>query len=390
MRTREKVVLVLVGATLVLGALIFFAFRDNEVEANYFRWLLANKLSSSWSAPSKFVAEELPDGTVFYGGLTIFAIVMTVVALKMIRDGEVQALRKRLQALGSEKTEAESLLQEHVWRGKTERQAKDSVMRDLEASIEKIELLLGDLNEKERELKIRDAELMALKSAPTPGSAGAVLADRQLREELSQKNQILQAKDATLREIEQRFNAKARQWEAQLREKDDVLKQREGALRSFREEISDFNERVRQLESAKKRAEDRLEAELRQKKQVLEADTLAIKAEEKRLGEKIKALETQLTQRDQTLRQRDSEMTGVRRQLSELQAAKAQVDRELEKISESARRDQQEKEQARRDLEQRLGMRVHEMQEELGKRELLLQVRDDELKSLHSEVKATQ
>ena len=84
----------LLGATLVLGSLIFFTFRDNEVEANYFRWLMGNKLTSSWSSPTKIVAEELPSGSLFYGGLTIFAVIMTIIALKMIRDGEIQALRK--------------------------------------------------------------------------------------------------------------------------------------------------------------------------------------------------------------------------------------------------------------------------------------------------------
>ncbi len=164
MRTREKVIVFLIGATLILGSLIFFTFRDNEVQADYFRWLMAQKLTSSWSSPMKFIAEEMPSGTLFYGGLTLFAVIMTILALRMIRDGEIQALRKRLLDLRSEKHQTESLLQEHVWKGKSDRQAKDSVMRDLEASIEKIELLLSDLNEKERELKTRDAELMALKS----------------------------------------------------------------------------------------------------------------------------------------------------------------------------------------------------------------------------------
>ena len=106
MRTREKIIVFLVGATLVLGALIFFTFRDNEVEANYFRWLMANKLTSSWSSPTKVIAEEMPAGTLFYGGLTIFAVIMTIIALKMVRDGEIQALRKRLLDLRSEKHEA--------------------------------------------------------------------------------------------------------------------------------------------------------------------------------------------------------------------------------------------------------------------------------------------
>lgn len=390
MRTREKVIILLVGATLVLGAIIFFSFSDNELEANYFRWLVANKLSYGWSAPAQFLDNELPAGSLFYGGLTIFAVVMTIVALKMIRDGEIQALRRRLLDLRSEKHEAESLLQEHVWKGKTERQAKDSVMRDLESSIEKIELLLSDLNEKERELKTRDAELLALKSSAA-AEADATFspgADRQLRGELRKKNEILQAKDTALRDVEQRLTAKTRQWEAQLREKDGLLKERDNELNGVRSEITDLTGRIHQLESAKKRAEDRLEGELRKKKEVLEADELARKAEERRLGERIRSLETTVTDRDKTLRQRDAEITGLRRQLNEAQAAKVEADREIEKAIAKAQTDQQEKERGLRDVEQRLGVRVHELNEELEKKDMLLNVRDDELLSLQTEVKS--
>jgi len=390
MRTREKVIILLVGATLILGALIFFAFQDNELEANYFRWLLANKLSYGWSSPGKFIADELPAGTFFYGGLTIFAVVMTIVILKMVRDGEIQALRQRLLDLRSEKTEAEKLLEEQVWKGKTERQAKDSVMRDLEASIEKIELLLSDLNEKERELKARDAELMAVKTS-TAADTGAPLAPvavRQLREELDKQIKLVQTKDAALRDAEQRLGAKTRQWEAQLREKDSRLKERENQLGGVRAEATELTERVHQLESAKKRAEDRLEEELRQKKEVLEADALAIKAEEERLGERIRILESQLTDKDKTLRQRDSELAGIRRQVGDLQSAKSRAESELEKVSAKAQRDQQEKDRVLREMEQRLGVRLQEVEEDLGKKDLLLQAREDELKALQSEVKA--
>ncbi len=85
-------------------------------------------------------------------------------------------------------------------------------MRDLEASIEKIELLLSDLNEKERELKTRDAELMALKSSSASNGDGAFSgSDRQLREELRKRTEIIQAKDAALRDAEQRLSAKTRE-----------------------------------------------------------------------------------------------------------------------------------------------------------------------------------
>jgi chromosome segregation ATPase len=389
MRPREKIIVLLLGATLVLGSLIFFTFRDNEVEANYFRWLMGNKLTSSWSSPTKIVAEELPSGSLFYGGLTIFAVIMTIIALKMIRDGEIQALRKRLKDVRSEKHEAESLLQEHVWKGKSERQAKDSVMRDLEASIEKIELLISDLGEKELELRTRDAELMALKSRGASDADGAFSGtDRQLRDELKKRAEIIQGKDAALRDAEQRLAAKTRVWEKQVREKDLLLKERDSELRSVRSEMTDLNGRLHQLETARKRAEDRLQEEQRQKKDVLEADASARNAEEKRLGETIKNLETQLSERDKSLRQHDAEMRDMRSQLNELQVARAQAENELAKVTGKAETDHQEREHALRDVEQRLGVRVHELQEDLSKKNLLLQVRDDELKSVHAEVKA--
>ena len=390
MRTRDKVIVFLILATLILGALIFITFQDNEIEANYFRWLLANKLSYGWSSPGRFLAEELPSGTFFYGGLTIFAIVMTIIVLKLIRDGEIQALRRHLSDLRTEKNEAETLLQEHVWKGRTERQSKDSVTRDLESSIEKIELLLTDLNEKERELKTRDAELMALKSTAAAESAAAFspAADRQLRQELREKNEILQAKDTALREVEQRFSAKTRLWENQVREKDGLLKERDNELKSVRSEITDLNERLHQLESARKRAEDRLEEELRQKKEVLEADALARKAEEKRLGESIQNLEIQVSERDKSLRQRDTDMRDLWSQVSETQAARAQAEREIAKATAKEESDHQERERALRDVEQRWGVRVHELQEDLSKKDLLLQVRDGDLKAVHAELKA--
>jgi chromosome segregation ATPase len=390
MRTREKLIILLIGATLILGALIFFAFQGNEVEANYFRWLLADKFSRGMSSPEGFVADEFPSGTIFYGGLTIFATIMTIVVLKMVRSGEIQALHQRLRDLRREKHEAQSALEEQVWKGKTERHAKDSVMRDLESSIEKIERLLSELSEKEGELKARDAEMMALKTSAAEQAAAALLpgADRKLAEELRRRNEILQAKDAALRDVEQRFAARSRLWENQFREKDALLKEREGELRSIRSEIVELNGRVGQLESARKRAEERLDQELRQKKQVLDAEALARQAEEKRLSETIRGLETQLGERDKALRQRDAEMSGMHRQLTELEAVKSRATNEIEDLSAKAQKDQQEKERALREVQQRMGIRVHELEEEIGKRDLLLQTRDDELKSLNMELKA--
>ena len=391
MKTREKVIVFLIGATLVLGALIFFIFRDNEVEANYIRWFFANKLSYGLSSPLRFLADELPSGTLFYGGLTIFAVVMTLFVLKMIRDGEIQTLRSILRELRSEKHAAEHSLQEQVWKGKHEQHAKDVAMRDLEVSIDKIELLLRDLSEKEIELRTRDAELMALKSSAAVDFTAGVAkspAERLLREEIKKKNEVLQAKDAAVGDLERRLNTQGRLWEKQLQEKDGTLKERENELESSHAEIADLNRRLRQLESAKKRAEGLLEDELRQKKEVLEAETLAIKAEEKRLGETIRDLENQLADRDKTLRHRDLEMNGFRRQIKELEAARAQADNRLQGALAEAERHHHEKDRLLQETEQRLGANLQSLQTEIAEKQLLLQVSNEEVTSLKSETRA--
>ena len=391
MRTRDKVVVVLIVASLILGGLIFVAFQDNEVEANYSRWLFTTNLQHLFSSPAKFLSDELPSGTVFYGGLTLFAVVMTVVFLKMTRDGEIQALRRRLIDLRSEKHQTESLLQEEVWKGKHERQSKDSAMRDLETSIDKIETLLGELNEKEQELKARDVQLVSLKtgalgdSDSTPARPSS---ERLLREEINKKNEILQTKDSAIRELEQRLSAKTRLWESQLREKDGLLNGRNSELESLRVEISDLNGQLNDLTSAKKRAEDLLQEELRKKKEVLEANDVAVRSEERRLTERIRALENHVGEKDKLLRTRDTELSGFRRQLDEFESAKEQMQSRLQEELGKSEQDRRAKEQVIKDLEQRLSANLQALKNEVGEKDLLLQTRAAEIKSLQSEVKS--
>ena len=390
MRTREKVVVLLLLAALILGALIFFAFRDNEVEANRFRWLLANNLKYSLSSPGRFL-DELPTAGLVYGGLAIFAVVMAIIVLKMVRDGEIQALRRHLLNLRAEKNQTESLLQEEVWKGKHERQARDSVRKDLESSIDKIELLISELNEKEKLLKARDTELMAAKSSALDYADSAPSkdpAERLLREELKKKTEMLQSSNSTINELQQRLSAKTRLWESQLREKDGLLKGREQELDGLRTEIVDLGGRLGEMEAAKKRAEDLLHEELRQKKEVLEANDLAMRTEEKRLSEKIRILESQVSEKERLLRTRDTEVNGFRRQLSELDAAKEQMESRFQEEVGKLDQDRRAKEDIINDLEQRLGTSLHGLRNEVGEKDLLLQARDGELKALNSEVKA--
>lgn len=390
MRTREKVIVLLIGATLVLGALIFIGFRDNQVEANYFRWLFANRLSYGFSSPVRFLSENLSASSIFYGVLAIFALIMTVVFLRMVRDGEIQALRRMLSEMRSQQHTAESLLQEQVWKGKSHEQARTMAMQDLESSIEKIEALLEDLTEKERELKSRDAELMALKASGSAGADAAFSrtpAERLLREELDKRSDALQARDVALKDLEQRFNARSRAWENQLHNKELLLKEQQIELEASRSEVAELNNRLQHAENAKKRTDELLEEELRQKKEVLDANGLTLKNEQQRFGDKIRSLESQLGERDKALHERDTDLGSLRRQVSELESARERAERTFQEESAKAAQDRLEKDRQIRDVEQRLGANIHALQNSLSEKDLLVQVREDELKGLKSEVK---
>ena len=185
------------------------------------------------------------------------------------------ALKERLQALGAAKQEAEHMLQEEVWKGKTARQAKDSVTRDLEESIERIESMIVDLTAKEQALKARDDELRALKSTGTvarPIVVNAGASDQALRAEMVRLAEALQARDGEVKELRQQMSGKARLWESQLQTKDDLLKRREAELEIARSETSELSAQVKELEAAGRRAEELLQKELQSKKEVLEGE----------------------------------------------------------------------------------------------------------------------
>lgn len=391
MRTREKIMVLLVAITAILGSILYINFQNNEVEANYLRWLFTNNLKHGTFSPLQFIAEELPAGSLLYGGLALFALVVLTVVLKMLRDGELQALRMRLTDVGAAKNQAESLLQEEVWKGKNERQAKDAVSRDLETSIDRIEHLIADLNEKEKLVKVRETELVALKSRAVEQSESGLFdspGDRRLRAELEKTKTGLQAKEELIDELENRLSAKTKLWESQLREKDSLVKARDGELAGLRQEITGLGDRLGEMETARSRAERLLEDELREKKKVLEANELANRNEGKRLGEKIGILEHQLSDRDKLLRTCESEILTIRRQLGELGSTKEELESRLHEELGNADNDRRAMEALVKEAEHKYAGSIHSLQDEIAEKDLMLQSRDDEMRAFKMEVRA--
>ena len=395
MRTREKVAVLLILATLILGGLIAYSLQGNEVESNFVRWQYWRTVGQFLSSPITFLFGDATSGgsgkAVLYGGLGLFGLVVMIVLLKLFRDGELVALRQHLRTLMSAKSEAESLLQAEMWKGKHERQAKDSAMQDLESSIERIELLLSDLGEKEQLLKTRESELMALRTAemarPDAGAASGQSADRLLKDELRKKNEYIQAKDAAIKELEQRLRSKTSLWESQLRQKDLLIKAQSGEFEQLRSQAIDLSAQLREIEGAKKRAEDLLEDELKKKKQILEASESASKAEENRLSEKIRALEVQAADRERVVKGRESDLANLRHQLADLNAGKQSAERALQEQLEQAERDRQDGAGIAKELEHRLTASLQALNSEVEEKSQLIQARDGEINALRSELK---
>lgn len=395
MRTREKVAVLLILSTLILGGFVAYLLQGNEVESNFIRWQYFQTVGQFLSSPVTFLFGNVASGgsgkAILYGGLGVFGLVVMIVLLKLFRDGELVALRQHLRYLMSAKSEAESLLHEEVWKGKHERQAKDSATKDLESSIERIELLLGELGEKEQLLKTRESELMALKmeeaGRPETGASHGKSADRMLQDELRKKNESIHARDAAIKELEHRLRSKALLWENQLREKALLLKARNGEFETLRFQNLELGARLSELESARNRAENLLEDELKKKKEILEANDLANKGEEQRLGEKIRALEGQATDRERLLKGREADLANIRHQLADLNGSKERTERALQEQLERSERDRQEHAGRAKELEQRLQASIQALNTEVEEQGLLIQVRDGEINSLRSETK---
>ena len=115
MRTGHKVLLIVIALALVLGAIIFFNMRGNNVEAGYMRWAIANNISLFFASPMKFLAgDSASDGNsspLLYIGIGGIGLVFMLIMLKFTGDGETVALRKRVKELDTAKNEAERALQ---------------------------------------------------------------------------------------------------------------------------------------------------------------------------------------------------------------------------------------------------------------------------------------
>src|SRR6186713_2616406 len=107
MQTRNKIVILLLGVTLILGAMILAYVGDNDESLYRFRTLLAKN-------PRQLLAEmthslERMNG-LWYAGVSLFAVAMSGLAIRSLSGAEIRAFRERLVALQVERAELDTSL----------------------------------------------------------------------------------------------------------------------------------------------------------------------------------------------------------------------------------------------------------------------------------------
>ena len=228
-----------------------------------------------------------------------------------VLKSKVNTLTAQLTDLRLAKERAENLLQKELKKTKV-LQAKDSSVIEQENSLSgTVRALESELSEKQELLQIRSRELKAAKSKVNTlreRLAAIESAKKQtenvLQQQLTQKTELLQSKDAAMKELQESLRAKVQALEGQLEEKEKLLNDRDAKLEAIGSEANSPTESG----PARKRAKSLLLQELQNRTELLQAKEAIVKELEERLNATVHALENARGEVERLVNQRDAEL----------------------------------------------------------------------------------
>jgi myosin heavy subunit len=260
------------------------------------------------------------------------------------RSQEFEALRTKVNDLTEQLTDlrlakerAEALLERELEKIKALQAKESSTLGQEDALSGQVEVLQNELSEKQELLRNRNKELKAARSkvkalrerlntlASTKDQAANVL-----QQQLRQKTELLQSKDAAIKELEESFNTRVRALEEQLEEKGKLLKDRDAELANCEFEGNSATGPSLEREPVK----GLVLQELQHRAELLQAKESLVKELQERLDTTVQALESARDEVKRLVQERDAELTdpstevkrkGMNAKLLELGAAKAQA-----------------------------------------------------------------
>jgi chromosome segregation ATPase len=217
-------------------------------------------------------------------------------------------LTARVAEASLTKERAEKALQQELKKKTELLQSKDAAFKELQSNRARFHDLENQLSEKEASLKDRMAELDALRSQLTKMGASQEDVENLLRKELSKAKAALQAKDSTIKELEERSNKTVKTLEHQLREHENLLISRDGELTALRSEVGTLKTRLSKTGSAMERAEG-----LQQGKMANESVMKQLDQSSKR----VRSLESLLSEKEDLLKANDEKLERLESELKE-------------------------------------------------------------------------
>jgi chromosome segregation ATPase len=311
-----------------------------------------------------------------------------------IQDKELNALRSQANILADQPSEmtSGSIQQQQELRDelrlKTELlQAKDAAAIELEKNLNgKVHALETQLITKEQSLKDYDNEMKTLQQELTKSRAARTQAENLLAEELKKEKQGLQAKDSAIKELERNLAGKIRTLTTQLAEKQDLLQSRTLELEALKAEVNTLTKAEAEAASARDRAENVLQQELKKKTELLMSKDAAFRELRESSTTRVDALENQLNDKENFLRERDKELETLKAQLTRTGAAKNQVESSLAEELRKEREALRTKDSVIKELEKEWRGKLHALETQMSEKQELLQIRSTELESLKSEM----
>jgi len=249
------------------------------------------------------------------------------------RSQELDALKSKVNTLTDQLTDlrlakerAENVLQRELKKTEVLR-AKDSVIMELEDGLSgQVHALESELSEKQELLQTRSRELKAAKSKVntlrerlTALGTAKKQTENVLQQQLKQKTELLEAKDAAMKELQESLSAQVYALEGQLKEKQKLLEERDTESEVLGSETNGLTESG----PARKRAQSLLLHELQNRTELLQAKDAVVKELQERLNATSHALENARSELETPMKQREAELPD---QLSKNGPAKEQAE----------------------------------------------------------------
>ena len=388
MQTRYKILLLLFTITLTLGTLTLLHTGNNDDALLRFRSLFSNRTLYSL----KHTLVSITDGaSLWYGGLSLFAIIMIVLVFRIARRHISQRPLERFAALKaakaesvkfrpsetiSAKTGADSALRERL-KGMTHLlQEKDATITELENSLSGRQQLLQNRSQELDDLK---SKVNALTEQITDFRLAKERAENVLQQELK-KTKVLQAKDSIITGLENNLTVTQ-----------NLLQERSQELDALKSKMNALTEQITDFRLAKERAENMLQRELKKTEILQEKDSVIVEVEDG-LSRQVHALERELSEKQELLQTRSRELKAakskvntLRERLTALGAAKKQTENVWEQQLNKKTELLQAKDAALKELQESLGAKVNALEAQLKEKQKLLEDRDMDSAVLGSE-----